>query len=373
MNRSKAHLPGTNNPPASFSASFLLAATLSVLTSLLIGPLSFADDALTQRASWERYDAERMAQMLRSSLDELGVLPDEMDAITEEFLASIEEDDADPLDAYVQVTAKLVPVVSELVNQSSQNLLSAGSTIDPNEQGYADLESLPKSLRMSVRTWLGRELVRARYFDEALPTFAEVDPVESVDPASTLFYRGACYHAMLMKDEALADLRRLLENKDECPVRFARTAQMMIADIKPLKEDSLDEISRIMTDVTRRLDLGRTGEDVKGQEQKIIDKLTKLIEKIEEQQQQQQQQQQSSGGQSGGNQGGNSSPMDDSRIAGGSGNGDVDRKNIEQREGWGNLPPAERQQAIQQISRDLPTHYREAIEAYFRKLATDKN
>jgi len=65
--------------------------------------------------------------------------------------------------------------------------------------------------------------------------------------------------------------------------------------------------------------------------------------------------------------------MNDSRAAGASGNGDVDRKNIEQKDGWGNLPPAERQQALQQISRDLPTHYREAIEAYFRKLATEKN
>ncbi len=106
---------------------------------------------------------------------------------------------------------------------------------------------------MTVRTWLGRELVRGRYFDEALPAIAEVDPIESIDPAATLFYRGACYHALLMKEEALADLRRLLENEKQCPVRYSRTAQMMIADIKPLKEDSLDEISRIMTDVTRRL------------------------------------------------------------------------------------------------------------------------
>lgn len=62
--------------------------------------------------------------------------------------------------------------------------------------------------------------------------------------------------------------------------------------------------------------------------------------------------------------------MDDSRVAGASGQGDVDRKNIGDRAGWGNLPPAQREEALQQISRDLPTHYREAIEAYFRKLAT---
>ncbi|MCG8648614.1 MAG: hypothetical protein MI861_02210, partial [Pirellulales bacterium] len=185
------------------------------------------------------------------------------------------------------------------------------------------------------------------------------------------FYRGACYHALLMKKEALADLRRLLENEKDCPVRFTRTAQMMVADIKPLKEDSLDEISRIMTDVTRRLDLGRADEEVKDREQKIIDKLSKLIDKLEQQKQQQQQQQQQAGGAPNGGDPSQGSPMDDSRIAGANGNGDVDRKRMEQRDGWGNLPPAERQQALQQISQDLPTHYREAIEAYFRKLATD--
>ncbi|MGB7325743.1 MAG: hypothetical protein WBD31_12790, partial [Rubripirellula sp.] len=229
----------------------------------------------------------------------------------------------------------------------------------------------PKSMRMTLRTWLGRELVRARLYDEALPVIAEVDPVESIDPAAALYYRGACYHALMMKKEALADLRRLLENKDQAPVRFTRTAQLMVADIKGLEEDSLDEISRLMTDVTRRLDLGHTSDTTEKQEQKIIDKLTKLIDKIEEQQkqQQQQQQQQSGGNPSGG--GSQGSPMQDSNIAGGGGNGDVDRKGIDAKDGWGNLPPAERNQALQQISRDLPTHYREAIEAYFRKLATD--
>ena len=270
----------------------------------------------------------------------------------------------------MEVARTRVPVIDDLLKQANASDAMTGLTIDPGTEAYAAVESLPKSMRMSLRTWLGRELVRVRLYDEALPVIAEVDPTESIDPAAVLFYRAACYHALLMKKEALADLRKLLENEDKMPVRFARTAKMMIADIKPLKIDSLDEISRLMTDVTRRLDLGRTDEQTKDQEQKIIDKLTKLIEEIEEQQQKQQQQQQS-GGSSRDGQGGQGSPMQDSQIAGGGGNGDVDRKKIDDRDGWGNLPPAERQQALQQISRDLPTHYREAIEAYFRKLATD--
>ena len=65
--------------------------------------------------------------------------------------------------------------------------------------------------------------------------------------------------------------------------------------------------------------------------------------------------------------------MNDSQIAGGSGEGDVDKRDLKDRGGWGNLPPAERQEALQQIGRDLPTHYREAIDAYFRKLAKENS
>jgi tetratricopeptide (TPR) repeat protein len=371
-------------PSFSITCQSLLAASLSfsvaVIAFCLTMPAAFAQqadgrisssDGYEKESSWQRYDADAMARMLRSALDQLGITPDQMELSAEEFLDAIESQDVDPLDAYVGVARTRVPVVDVLLSKSSASIAEAGQAIDPNTATYAAVESLPKSMRMSLRTWLGRELVRARLYDEALPVIAEVDPTESIDPAAVLFYRGACYHSLLMKKEALADLRRLLENQDETPVRFTRTAKMMIADIKPLKEDSLDEISRLMTDVTRRLELGRSDEQTKDQEQKIIDKLTKLIEKIEQQQQQQQQQQGQSSGSPADGQGGQGSPMQDSQAAGGSGNGDVDRKKIDDRDGWGNLPPAERQQALQQISRDLPTHYREAIEAYFRKLATE--
>ncbi|WP_231615412.1 hypothetical protein [Novipirellula artificiosorum] len=355
--------------PTPCSIKFSVAACVYFAAAIVATSVAFGDDAFERRSSWQRYDVAQMSQMLRSSLDEIGVLPLAMDQASEQFIAAIEKRDMDPLDAYVASVRRIVPSVDALVISTEMSLAQAGASIDPNAPTYGEIESLSKTLRMTLRTWLGRELVRSRLYDEALPVIAEVDATESIDPAAVLFYRGACYHALLMKTEALADLRRLLENEDESPIRFTRTAQMMIADIKPLKEDSLDEISRIMTDVSRRLDLGRTDEEVEKREQQIIDKLTKLIDKIE-QQQQQQQQNQSAGGQNGqGQQQG--TPMEDSRIAGANGNGDVDPKQRKDGEGWGNLPPAQRQEALQQISRDLPTHYREAIEAYFRKLATE--
>lgn len=338
-----------------------------------------ANTSLDANTDWQPLDAEGMAQMLRRSLDTIGVGPDAIGQATDAFLADVREEDREALNAWVDAAAMQIDAVGQMVRRaapefkSTTGLLALATRLDPSGPDYATIESMPPEMRAALRTWLGRELARARLYDEALPVFAEVDPAASPDAASLLFYRGACYHALLKAKEALSDLRSLLQHEDEIPVRYARTAKMMVADIKPLKEDSLDEISRLMTDVTRRLDLGRADDSTQQREQEVIDKLTKLIDKIEKQQQQQQkQQQQQGGGQSGGKAGGQGKPMDDSRIAGASGEGDVDRKSNDEKGGWGNLPPAERQESLQQISRDLPSHYREAIEAYFRKMATQQ-
>lgn len=64
-------------------------------------------------------------------------------------------------------------------------------------------------------------------------------------------------------------------------------------------------------------------------------------------------------------------PMQDSTPAEHKGPGNVDSKAIGKKEGWGNLPPKERQEVLQQIGRDLPAHFRETIEEYFKRLAQD--
>jgi hypothetical protein len=63
--------------------------------------------------------------------------------------------------------------------------------------------------------------------------------------------------------------------------------------------------------------------------------------------------------------------MDDTQVAGQKGNGDVDQKDIGNGSGWGNLPPAQRQEALQNMTKDLPSHFREVIEAYFKRLASN--
>jgi hypothetical protein len=140
----------------------------------------------------------------------------------------------------------------------------------------------------------------------------------------------------------------------------------MDADIRPLETDSLDEIARLMSDIRRRLGLGRAGTRVRQQEDDVIAKLDKKINEIEEKMKKQAASGQGQGSLQ------PSNPAQDSQNLGGKGPGDVDAKRIGSKSGWGNLPPKEREQALQQLSKDLPAHYREAIEEYFRKLARDE-
>jgi hypothetical protein len=62
-------------------------------------------------------------------------------------------------------------------------------------------------------------------------------------------------------------------------------------------------------------------------------------------------------------------PMRDSQPGAGKGEGKVDRKPIGSGRGWGDLPPKQREEALQRIGDDFPAHYREVIEEYFRRLA----
>ena len=63
--------------------------------------------------------------------------------------------------------------------------------------------------------------------------------------------------------------------------------------------------------------------------------------------------------------------MQDSRLARLRAPGKVDPRDIGHGSGWGELPDKQREQALQDIAREFPSHYREVIEEYFRQLATE--
>lgn len=216
------------------------------------------------------------------------------------------------------------------------------------------------NLRLLYAGWLVHESL----YDEALEQLSDLTPDDVVAPAALLFYQSVVYHALLNKESGMKSLDELLQGEKQSPRRYVAVAKLMQDDLSGLEDDTLDHIARRMEDIRRRLDLGRAGPKVREEEDGVIASLDKLIKKIEDQQQQQQQQ--SSTLQPG-------KPANESRPAGGKGPGEVKKKNIGSQSGWGDLPPKEREQALQQIGRDFPSHYRDAIEQYFRRLAAEGN
>jgi len=286
------------------------------------------------------------------------------------------------------VRAKAESIWAEMPERLSDDELLARlattyAMIDPNAAKLVALCSQPRSqLVLPSQPWLrepgapallannlrllyARWLVHESLFDEALEQLNGLGPGDVVAPASLLFYQGVVYHALLNKESGLKSIDELLQGADASPRRYVALARLMQDDLKNLQEETLDHIARRMDDIRRRLDLGRAGPKVRKVEDGVIDSLDKLIKKLEEQQQQQDQ---SAGS---GNSIQSSSPAQDSRIIGGKGPGDVTKKNIGSGSGWGDLPPKEREEALQQIGRDFPSHYREVIEQYFRRLAAE--
>jgi hypothetical protein len=235
----------------------------------------------------------------------------------------------------------------------------------PSQPWLQDLKA-PPLLTANLRLFYGRWLVQASLLDEAQEQLASLNPSDVVAPAELLFYQGVVYHGLLDQAQGMKAIDQLLDGAEASPRRYVAVARLMQADLDGLKPDTLDHIARRMEDIQRRLELGRAGPKVRKIEDGVVESLDKIIKKVEEEQQKQQQQS--------GNNGNSlqpSNPAQDSRPMNGKGPGEVTKRNIGSKSGWGDLPPKERDEAIQQIGRDFPSHYRDGIEQYFRRLAAE--
>lgn len=320
-----------------------------------------AADEFVREASWRIPTADEVRASTRDWLAASGATADASAARRAGGVWGAEMPPADPLDAVMETISIIDPRAATLRERSDGPLDIVPEWLD--DPAVAAFE------RDAVKLWLGRQLVRQRRFDEAYPLLAGLDPRTAVDPVTLLFHRAACAHWLLDTEAALESLDRLLERADEIPVRYERLARLMRHDISGLDdEESLAHIARRMRDVTRRLDLARAGPATRQVQDGVVESLDRLIEKLErERQRQQSQAGQGSGGAGGG--GGGARPMDDSRIAGGRGAGDVRSKELGADDVWGGLPPHAREEALQQIGREFPPHYRDVIERYFKRLA----
>ena len=324
----------------------------------------FADDELERRASWQYPEIESVRTDINDWIGESD--------LSEEIRAGIEKEwgQANGIEG-----AKLLQQVMATLGSGQSEVAEILKFCEsPDQAGlptfdWLESENHTPFVRNNTRLYLGKWFTMNEMYNEAIDILAPLETKDVVDPASLLFYRSAAQYRLRDKEPGLATIDTLLENRDILPRRYATIADLMKADLDNLKPDSLDEIARLMESVRARLGLGRAGTRVRTEEDEIIKKLEKLIEE-KEKQRQQQQQQMAQGGGGGNNQSQN--PMQDSNHAEARGKGDVDLKKIAGNTDWGNLPPKEREEALQSLGKDFPSHYREVIEEYFRKLAREE-
>ena len=335
----------------------------ALLLVLSVAAVAWGRDELQQQASWQLPQPSEVRANLAKWLEkqELG----EAAKLQVETLWPPEAgDDVDVLDRLASVLAAIDKDAAKVVE------------VTRNPKDKPSLPELPvlededkdEMVRNNLRLIYGRWLAQNELYDESLEQLSKLNVDNVADPAALLFYQGIAHHRLLQKKECLPVLQKLLENEPILPRRYLTLAQLMEADLAPLKPDSLDEVARLMDNVQRRLNLGRAGKRVRTEEDQIVKKLDKMIEELEEAMKKKK------GGQKPGQgQKQSSQPLPDSQAAGGSGPGEVEQKRIGNTEGWGDLPPKEREEILQEITKDLPAHYRNVIEEYFRRLARDGN
>ncbi len=325
--------------------------------------LSWADDEeLARRRSWQPAAAAEVQQAVTDWIREATMDPASREQALDLWTVPGERE----FDLWSRTIATFElgdPAAAELV-QFCRSTASIGNMPGLD---WLDDEEKPELLRHNLRLFVGKWLAMNEMYDEALAMLEPLQPSQVVDPASLLFYRAASYYRLRQQEPGVEALSELLENEDLLPRRYVTVANLMLTDLQALKPDSLDEVARIMDSVRVRLNMGRAGKRVRDEEDEVIAKLEKMIDKLEQQRQQQQQAQSGSGN---GSQ--PSSPAGDSYLPDMQASGDVDPKRLGEEADWGDLPPKEREEALQLLGKEFPSHYREVIEEYFRKLARDE-
>ncbi|MEE8451768.1 MAG: hypothetical protein V3R99_07625 [Thermoguttaceae bacterium] len=268
----------------------------------------------------------------------------------------------DLLDRVTRTIALADQNASDLVKLCAQ---PKSHTVLPSQPWLTDTAT-PPLVAANMRLLYGRHLTHASLYDEAHEQLAGLTADDVVAPATLLFYQGVVHHGLLHKQDGLDAIGRLLEGAGQSPRRYVAVAEMMQQDLEGLEDDTLDHIARRMDDIRRRLDLGRAGPRVREVEDGVIESLDKMIEELEAKQKKKK-----GGGSSAGKNPQPNKPAPDSRILEGKGPGNVQKRSIGAEADWGDLPAKQREEALQQMGREFPSHYRDIIEQYFRRLASE--
>ena len=89
----------------------------------------------------------------------------------------------------------------------------------------------------------------------------------------------------MKRDEASQSIVRLLDDVADAPDRYKMVATLMFFDMQSWKRDEKDllQISKLMDNSGRRLDLSRAGKVTQDIQKKIVFRLDEVIKELENQ------------------------------------------------------------------------------------------
>ena len=227
----------------------------------------------------------------------------------------------------------------------------------------------PPLVRHNMRLYSPAGSPRTAIDDEALAWTDGLTPADVVAPETLLFYRAVASHRLVQADRADATVAELL-------AAARRVARPVTRSLRDPDAAGSRRPRRRFARPHRAADGRRAaparrwaapGKTVQGVENGVIESLDKMIKDLEDQAQKQQSQSAPPAAAPSG------TPMQDSRLAELKAPGKVDQRDIGHGADWGDMPDKEREQALQDIGREFPSHYREVIEEYFRRLAAEES
>src|SRR5262249_37963835 len=119
----------------------------------------------------------------------------------------------------------------------------------------------PTFYRANLSLLFAKAISSRRVYEEALDALKSVKPEDVVDPSAYFFHKAVAEHALTKKDEASQTIVRLLDDVADAPDRYKMVASLMFFDMQGWKKDEKDllNISKLMDNSGRRLDLSRAG------------------------------------------------------------------------------------------------------------------
>lgn len=238
---------------------------------------------------------------------------------------------------------------------------------------------LDSAVAANLKVYYGCWLVRHRYYDEAKGLLADVDPDGSIHPSALLFCRSVAHYRLLEKQRGLAGIDRLLQDMlpDDTPERYKAVALLMEQDLRRVRAGNLDYISRQMSESGRHLDLGRAGSKVRRIQDDVIAGLNRLIEELEREPHGPRTPRPSNPGRPQDSPGpaapGNpAAPAPDSSAPPANSPGDANSNQFSPNDWEKVLDPKARAKALQEAAKPFPSHYRDVVEQYFRRIAAER-